>query len=224
MKKNLRKITFFFIALFFILFSFVYSLNKSTYDLNYYRKYSIEHNIKDYVEVEQNKLEEMYGSIQNQIKTGDENYLKPYFNDREISHMKDVSNLFSFAGFVQKFSSIFIIIFIIYFILSKYDNIKLDNIKYLRNSLIVIILLILIFALFMSFDFSSAFIKFHHLFFDNDLWILDPKTDIMIRMLPEHFFLSIAINILLKFLSIIIGLIIIFTIYLNLSKKGVINV
>lgn len=43
-------------------------------------------------------------------------------------------------------------------------------------------------------DFSSAFIKFHQIFFTNDLWILDPRTDTLIQMLPEPFFQSMAIR------------------------------
>ena len=34
-------------------------------------------------------------------------------------------------------------------------------------------------------DFNAVFVKFHHIFFDNDLWLFDPTEDYMIRMLPE---------------------------------------
>lgn len=41
-------------------------------------------------------------------------------------------------------------------------------------------------------DFSSAFEKFHKIFFTNDLWILDPRTDVLIQMLPQIFFETMA--------------------------------
>ena len=41
-------------------------------------------------------------------------------------------------------------------------------------------------------DFDVLFTRFHHLLFTNDLWLLDPATDAMIRMLPEAFFESMA--------------------------------
>jgi integral membrane protein (TIGR01906 family) len=44
-------------------------------------------------------------------------------------------------------------------------------------------------------NFKKAFYIFHELFFDNDLWLLDPDTDLMIRMLPEGFFLNMVIRI-----------------------------
>lgn len=37
-------------------------------------------------------------------------------------------------------------------------------------------------------DFNAVFVKFHHIFFDNDLWLFDPTEDYMIRMLPEGLF------------------------------------
>ena len=42
--------------------------------------------------------------------------------------------------------------------------------------------------------FSRVFIAFHHLAFSNDLWLLDPATDAMIRMLPEEFFAGMALQ------------------------------
>lgn len=47
-------------------------------------------------------------------------------------------------------------------------------------------------ALICALDFNRAFIAFHHLFFTNDLWLLDPATDLMIRLLPETFFAQVA--------------------------------
>lgn len=47
-------------------------------------------------------------------------------------------------------------------------------------------------ALVCALDFNRAFIAFHHLFFTNDLWLLDPATDLMIRLLPETFFAQVA--------------------------------
>lgn len=50
-------------------------------------------------------------------------------------------------------------------------------------------------GVYMLADFSGAFWNFHLLFFDNDLWLLDPATDVMINMFPEAFFNDMAIAI-----------------------------
>ena len=41
-------------------------------------------------------------------------------------------------------------------------------------------------------DFSSLFVLFHKLAFTNDLWLLDPQTDLLIRLMPLEFFISYA--------------------------------
>lgn len=37
-------------------------------------------------------------------------------------------------------------------------------------------------------DFDSLFLTFHRLAFANDLWLMDPRTDLMIAMMPQPFF------------------------------------
>ena len=41
-------------------------------------------------------------------------------------------------------------------------------------------------------DFDSLFILFHKVAFTNDLWLLDPRTDLLIRLMPIEFFISYA--------------------------------
>ena len=48
-------------------------------------------------------------------------------------------------------------------------------------------------------DFTNAFITFHHIFFTNDLWILDPSVDMLVNIVPEGFFFDTASRILLLF-------------------------
>ena len=43
-------------------------------------------------------------------------------------------------------------------------------------------------AALISTDFTKYFTTFHHIFFDNDDWLLDPKTDLLINIVPEGFF------------------------------------
>ena len=50
-------------------------------------------------------------------------------------------------------------------------------------------------ALIVSGSFDRYFVIFHHLFFDNDLWILNPTEDNLINLLPEGFFSDTAFRI-----------------------------
>ncbi|MBQ6582919.1 MAG: TIGR01906 family membrane protein, partial [Mogibacterium sp.] len=53
-------------------------------------------------------------------------------------------------------------------------------------------------------DFTKFFTEFHHIFFDNDLWLLDPAKDNLINLLPESFFRDTALTIVLFFAGMMI--------------------
>ncbi len=72
-------------------------------------------------------------------------------------------------------------------------------------------------------DFSALFTRFHLLLFDNDLWLLDPKTDIMINMFPEEFFNQLGIAIGVYAIVFVTVPAIAAIIYLVKSKKAKAN-
>ncbi len=51
-------------------------------------------------------------------------------------------------------------------------------------------------------DFTDLFYAFHNLLFDNDLWLLDPEEDLLIRCLPENFFYRMGRRIALGAVSL----------------------
>ena len=55
-------------------------------------------------------------------------------------------------------------------------------------------LLILIWA---AVDFDGLFVTFHRLAFTNDGWLLDTRTDLLIRLMPVSFFVSLGARLLL---------------------------
>lgn len=143
--------------------------------------------MKNQVGVSQDNLEKMYKSLQGQIKTGDEKEIKQYFNDREVSHMKDVYKLFNLNRNINRIMMVIVIISSTLVYYNKED--KVQNSKYIINYLLIILVGFLILGGIVYYNFESSFIKFHELFFNNDLWwLLNPETDIMIRMLPQEFY------------------------------------
>ena len=46
-------------------------------------------------------------------------------------------------------------------------------------------------------DFDGLFVAFHRLAFTNDGWLLDPRTDLLIRLMPLELFISLGLRILL---------------------------
>ena len=94
---------------------------------------------------------------------------------------------------------------IIYFAIKKIMKKKVyfsNILNYGANTLIVTIATLLSAIVI---DFSKAFIVFHKLFFNNDYWIFDEKTDPIIKVLPEEVFMIYALFIIvLVILAIII--------------------
>lgn len=45
-------------------------------------------------------------------------------------------------------------------------------------------------------DFDGLFVTFHRLAFTNDGWLLDPRTDLLIRLMPMNFFITLGTRIL----------------------------
>ena len=73
----------------------------------------------------------------------------------------------------------------------------------------VLAVAVAVLAFLISQNFSKCFVIFHEIFFDNDLWLFDPRTDYMIRMLPEGFFFDIVVRIGGIFILFLVGSIII---------------
>ena len=43
-------------------------------------------------------------------------------------------------------------------------------------------------------DFDGLFVTFHKTAFTNDGWLLNPRTDLLIRLMPQEFFISLGIR------------------------------
>lgn len=43
-----------------------------------------------------------------------------------------------------------------------------------------------------TFDFDRVFVLFHQISFDNGLWLMNPETDLLIRLMPTQFFVTYA--------------------------------
>lgn len=133
------------------------------------------------------------------VKAGDE-ILEPNFNEREILHMRDVQVLFRY-GFILKYIGLILsIAIIIYFVIIGEKNLVG---RWIYKGLLINWVLIGLLGIMIYIDFNKYFTYFHYIFFSNDLWLLDPKTDLLIQMLPEEFFSDMATRIVLSFLGFV---------------------
>ena len=128
------------------------------------------------------------------------------FNQREIDHMVDVKELFTLSFRLRWiFLGAFGILVAVLAWLKGKEALRNLSISYLTVLAILgvlsLILLVLIFI-----DFTAVWNGFHYIFFSNDLWILNPETDILIQMVPEDFFYDTVIRVLSLFGSALAAL------------------
>lgn len=120
---------------------------------------------------------------------------RPVFNDRETTHMEDVKRLYSMVLFARGVSiAALAACVILLLIFSRGKVFKLLCASYLMVGAALLVLAGVIFLLSRN-NFSAFWERFHTIFFTNDLWILDPRTDLLIRMVPEEFFSSLVARI-----------------------------
>ena len=116
------------------------------------------------------------------------------FNQKEIDHMIDVKSLAQHATMVMIICGVITVTVGIVLILNRSLYLKAYPFCFksfhlvLLGSLIGLTIMILC-------DFNAFWTTFHHIFFDNDLWILNPKEDMLINIVPEGFFFDTAMRI-----------------------------
>ncbi|MEF9894151.1 MAG: TIGR01906 family membrane protein [Clostridia bacterium] len=134
------------------------------------------------------------GSVEGLSYT-DEVYGKtvPVFNAREIAHMRDVAGLFTLLSRVRlAMLAAAIVLLMAGLIVNKRGKVRPFTLRGMRNAALFWLFSFLAVAVFAMADFERAFLLMHGLLFDNGLWMLNPETDLMIRLLPEAFFSGLA--------------------------------
>lgn len=124
------------------------------------------------------------------------------FNEREKTHMIDVKALYQGADTLKNICwAVAAVLFIAVLFLTRTEN----KIKYPRTmgraALIAeggSLALLGAIGAYVALDFNSFWTRFHGVFFTNDLWLLDPRTDIMIQMLPGELFNALVAKIVIK--------------------------
>lgn len=137
------------------------------------------------------------------------------FNDKEKAHMVDVRSLYTNANTVLYIAVTVFIVSLVYLLITKTKALFKLIYQSFKNVLIGLGAVLTAIALMCFVDFNRFWNQFHKLFFTNDLWLLDPSKDIMIRMVPEDFFYDLILGIVAVF---VILLVLIFLV-LNFMKR-----
>ena len=110
------------------------------------------------------------------------------FNQKEQHHMADVQELFRLC---RKIAYGSLAVYAVLRLIQLAWCPKL-NYRLIHAILLIEMILTLIVVTQAVTNFDSLFFQFHKVAFTNDLWLLDPRTDLLIRLMPTGFFISYA--------------------------------
>ncbi len=145
--------------------------------------------------------------------------LQEVFGQREKDHMVDVKALYLGARNVRTVSLIAaVVLTAAAFIIGRKKTLKTLCKSFLWTSAGFVVLVGAI-SIYAALDFTGFWTSFHHVFFTNDLWILDPSTDVLIQMVPEQFFSDLVSRIIARFVSIFLTLNLVSIVGLIIIKK-----
>lgn len=123
------------------------------------------------------------------------------FNAKELSHMQDVRGLITLGvkvlmtlgGVIAACGIVFLIVRRNIAPMEAAQTLW-DGMKIGFSALLVLVIALTLWALA---DFRAAFELFHRLAFTNEDWLLDPRTDRLIRMMPQQLFETLCAHIAL---------------------------
>lgn len=164
-----------------------------------YEKYqvadSLDMEMDDIMDVTEKMMAYLIGEREElSVITDVDGRMQDFFNEQDRFHMGEVKDLFLGGLRIRNILVGAGVALIVLLALWKAELGKILPRAYFIALGVSFLLTVVLGILFAS-DFNKYFTIFHEIFFDNDLWMFDPATDYMIRMLPEGFFYDFVIRI-----------------------------
>lgn len=185
------------------------------FDINFYKEFYQKENIADYINTSSDNLINNTQNLLNYLNKK-EQLNTDWFSEKDILHMVDVQNLYTFSHSIMIYCFITFILSTIIIILILRGKSLLYITKIFNKVLLLFIVLIGGLSTIIAYNFNSFWIKFHTTLFSNDLWLLSPSESNLIKMVPEDFFVNLIIRIIIY---ILILFILLFTSNIVIRKK-----
>lgn len=175
-------------------------------NMNYFRKEFEKYNVTQNIDMEMDDImyvmdelmDYLHGDREDleEIVTEVNGETRDFFTEREKTHMADCKVLFDGGFAIRKGAAVVFVALTLLLVFKKKFSLR-RFLKYAALFSVIIAAGAGILAIAASIDFNACFIVFHKLFFNNDLWILDPAEDLIINILVEPFFADMALKIAL---------------------------
>ena len=185
------------------------------FDINFYKEFYQKENIANYIDTSSDNLINNTQNLLNYLNKK-EQLNTDWFSEKDILHMVDVQNLYTFSHSIMIYCFITFILSTIIIILILRGKSLLYITKIFNKVLLLFIVLVGGLSVVIAYNFNSFWIKFHTTLFSNDLWLLSPSESNLIKMVPEEFFISLITKIIIY---ILILFILLFTSNIVIRKK-----
>lgn len=156
-------------------------------------------------------------------RTGETN-AQPAFHERERAHMADVRGLLDLAGrLMGALALVALVAATAARVAGRQAGRATAARAFFRGSVtgaLALALPVLALSIWGAVDFTSLFYAFHDLAFTNDLWLLNPQTDLLIRMMPEGLFVRLAASVAIKTGAVMAALLLLAGIGALRARKG----
>ena len=196
-KRILKKVALIIFVLAMPLLIFSVSVRLVVNDLNLYTNGLVKYDIPRETGIALAELERVDRELVQYLNSNEE-YLDivlstgvPLYNQKEISHLKDVKDLVKLDYRLQWMTLAYVAGYALIVLVWKRSRWRIalaelgKGMKY-GGGLTLTLMAILGLALLVAFD--RVFLAFHLIGFSNLLWVLDPATDRLIQMFPQGFF------------------------------------
>ena len=139
-----------------------------------------------------------------------------FLSSQDIKHMGDVKYLMKKVDYYS--TGLVLVLFALFFYLHFKHKDKKDSLfskAIMCAGIFNLVLLLMLYLL--SLNFEWFFIKFHKLFFTNNLWLMNANVDMLVNLYPEQFW----IDAFTKILFIVLIVSVIFVVIGLLSLYGI---
>lgn len=185
------------------------------FDINFYKNFYQKENLASSIGTSSDNLINNTQNLLNYLNKK-EQLNTDWFSKKDILHMVDVQNLYTFSHNIMVYCLLTLIISTIIIILILRGKSLVYITKIFNKVLLLFIVLVGGLSAVIAYNFNSFWIKFHTTLFSNDLWLLSPSESNLIKMVPEEFFISLITKIITY---ILILFILLFTSNIVIRKK-----
>jgi len=192
-----------------------------------YTKYNVTADVRmemdDLLEVTDEMMDYLRGDREDlHVPTIVDGQPREFFNAREIAHMEDVQMLFLAGLALRRICIVAAVICLAALFLMKAPISRVLP-RSICGGTGLFFAIVCGLAAIIATDFTKYFTIFHEIFFDNDLWILNPATDLLINIVPEPFFVDTAAAIGITFGASIAIIFLICFFWMRRSKRNASN-